>query len=111
MITFDYERCVGCNTCVRVCPAPEANSVSVRPDGSISIVVNEDKCIKCGRCTKVCDHYARGYTDDTEQFLKDLKSGVPIIVITAPGSKLHLTVLGKTYLLNFARWARQKFLT
>lgn len=88
MITFDYERCVGCNTCVRVCPAPEANSVAVRPDGSLSIVVNEDKCIKCGRCTKVCDHYARGYTDDTEQFLKDLKSGVPIIIITAPAIKV-----------------------
>lgn len=88
MITFDYERCVGCNTCVRVCPAPEANSVSVRPDGSLSIIVNEDKCIKCGKCTKVCDHYARGYTDDTEQFLKDLKSGVPIIIITAPAIKV-----------------------
>lgn len=88
MITFDYERCVGCNTCVRVCPAPEANSVSVRPDGSLSIIVNEDKCIKCGKCTKVCDHYARGYTDDTEQFLKDLKSGVPIIIITAPAVKV-----------------------
>lgn len=88
MITFDYERCVGCNTCVRVCPAPEANYVSVRPDGTISIVVNEDKCIKCGRCTKVCDHYARSYTDDTEQFLKDLKSGVPIIIITAPAIKV-----------------------
>jgi len=71
-----------------VCPAPEANSVSVRPDGSISIIVNDEKCIKCGKCTKVCDHHARGYTDDTEQFLNDLKNGVPIIVIAAPAIKV-----------------------
>lgn len=88
MITFDYNKCVGCNTCVRVCPAPEANSVSVRPDGSIFIIVNDDKCIKCGKCTKVCDHHARGYTDDTERFLDDLKSGVPIIIIAAPAIKV-----------------------
>lgn len=88
MITFDYDKCVGCNTCVRVCPAPEANSVSVRPDGSISIIVNDDKCIKCGKCAKVCDHHARGYTDDTERFLDDLKNGVPIIIIAAPAIKV-----------------------
>lgn len=88
MITYDYDKCVGCNTCVRVCPAPEANSVSVRPDGSISIIVNDEKCIKCGKCTKVCDHHARGYTDDTEKFLSDLKNGVPIIVIAAPAIKV-----------------------
>lgn len=110
MITFDYERCVGCNTCVRVCPAPEANSVSVRPDGSISIVVNEDKCIKCGRCTKVCDHYARGYTDDTEQFLKDLKSGVPIIVITAPAIKVAFDGSWKNVLTKLREMGASKIL-
>lgn len=110
MITFDYERCVGCNTCVRVCPAPEANSVSVRPDGSISIVVNEDKCIKCGRCTKVCDHYARGYTDDTEQFLKDLKSGVPIIVITAPAIKVAFDGTWKNVLTKLRELGASKIL-
>ena len=48
------ERCTGCNACVRVCPAPEANITKKLDNGQIITTVNVDKCIGCGRCAKGC---------------------------------------------------------
>ena len=88
MITFDKTRCVACNNCVRVCPSMEANSVDVDENGKTVFNINEDKCIRCGACVKVCSHNARGYTDDTERFWADLKSGTKIVAICAPAVKV-----------------------
>ena len=88
MITFDKTKCVACNNCIRVCPSMEANSVDVDENGKIVFNINEDKCIRCGACVKVCSHKARGYTDDTERFWADLKSGTKIVAICAPAVKV-----------------------
>ena len=88
MILYDYDKCVGCNTCIRNCPAPEANITKIRPDGTFSIIIDETKCIKCGKCVKVCNHNARSYEDDTVAFWKELKKGTPITVIVAPAVKI-----------------------
>ena len=88
MITFDKTRCVACNNCVRVCPSIGANSVEHDDNGKVVFNINNDQCIRCGACVKVCSHNARGYTDDTEQFWAELKSGVQMIAICAPAVKV-----------------------
>lgn len=88
MITFDKSKCVACNNCIRVCPSVEANSVEHDENGKIVFNINPDKCIRCGACVKVCSHKARGYTDDTDRFWADLKSGTKIIAICAPAVKV-----------------------
>lgn len=88
MITFDKSKCVACNNCIRVCPSMEANNVDVDENGNSVFNINHDKCIRCGACVKVCSHKARGYSDDTERFWEDLKSGTKIVAICAPAVKV-----------------------
>lgn len=88
MITFDKTRCVACNNCVRVCPSIGANNVEHDENGNSVFNIDADKCIRCGACVKVCSHKARSYTDDTERFWSDLKSGEKIIAICAPAIKV-----------------------
>ena len=104
MITYDESKCVGCNSCIRACPANEANITYLRPDGRISIKINDEKCIKCGNCIKVCNHNARSYTDDTQRFLDDLKKGDDIIMIVAPSIKITFD----GYWRNVLLYLRQK---
>lgn len=88
VINVDVEKCVGCNACVRACPASEANVARTDETGQLRILINDDKCIKCGACIKACSHGARNFQDDTEQFLKDLKAGKEVAVIAAPAIKI-----------------------
>lgn len=88
MITFDKSKCVACNNCVRVCPSIGANNVEHDESGRPVFNINEQQCIRCGACVKVCSHKARGYTDDTDRFWADLKSGTKIIAICAPAVKV-----------------------
>lgn len=87
-VRINVEKCVGCNSCVRECPAKEANIAKHDQDGNLIITINEERCIKCGACIKACAHGARYYLDDTEQFLKDLQSGENITIIVAPAIKI-----------------------
>lgn len=88
MITFDADKCVACNNCIRVCPSIEANTVEHDEDGNVRFNIDPEKCIRCGACVKICNHKARGYEDDTDKFWSDLKSGQNIIVICAPAVKV-----------------------
>ena len=76
---FTNEKCVGCNKCIRSCPVLTANVA----EGD-KININEELCIQCGACFDNCMHDARDFTDDTEQFLNDLKTGKKFSVIVAP---------------------------
>jgi iron only hydrogenase large subunit-like protein len=76
---YTNSNCIGCNKCIRSCPAITAN---VANEGRIE--VNPDMCISCGTCFDHCHHNARDYDDDTESFLVDLKSGKKYSVIVAP---------------------------
>ncbi|MBO5293247.1 MAG: 4Fe-4S binding protein [Lachnospiraceae bacterium] len=87
-VWVDSSKCVGCNSCVRVCPVSDANCAKKDENGNIIIEIDETKCIKCGACIKACSHGARGFEDDTEQFLADLKRGEKIAVIAAPAIKI-----------------------
>lgn len=87
LITVDPYKCVGCNACVRTCPAPEANITKKLEDGRFVTTVNPDKCIACGECVRNCTHGARDYNDDTSEAMDAIKKGERFIVIVAPAIK------------------------
>ena len=76
---FTNEKCVGCNKCIRSCPAFTANVA----EGN-KININAEMCIQCGACFNHCMHQARDFDDDTAAFLNDLKTGKKFSVIVAP---------------------------
>ena len=56
LIIVRPDKCVGCNACVRVCPATEANITKILEDGRFVTTVNSDRCIACGECVRACNH-------------------------------------------------------
>lgn len=87
-IIVDETKCVGCNSCVRVCSVEDANIANVNSAGQIVIKIDEQKCIKCGACIKACVHGARNYQDDTEAFFDALEANEELALIVAPSIKL-----------------------
>ena len=86
IIIVKPEKCVGCNACVRCCPAAEANITRQLDDGRFITAVNPDKCISCGECVKACHHGARDYIDDTEECMSHVIKE-KLIVMAAPSIK------------------------
>ena len=86
LIIVEPDKCVGCNACVRTCPAPEANITKALGNGKFITTVDTDKCIACGECVRNCTHGARDYIDDTMDALDAIKRE-PHIVIAAPAIK------------------------
>lgn len=86
IIIVKPEKCVGCNACVRNCPAPEANATKQLDDGRFITSVNNDKCIACGECVKTCKHGARDYIDDTEECMSQVIRE-KIIILATPAIK------------------------
>ncbi len=87
-IMVDKNKCVGCNNCVRSCPAIDANIAEYDKNGKLTIKIDEKKCIKCGSCITACAHKARTFKDDTDSFLEDLERGEKINIIAAPAIKI-----------------------
>lgn len=88
MILFDADKCVSCNSCIRACPAPEANKAILTEDGRTIYDIEPEKCIRCGACVKECNHGARTFEDDTDRFWEDVKAGREVILLTAPSIKV-----------------------
>ncbi len=88
IIGLKKEKCVGCNACVRACPAGDANIAHIDDEGILRIEIDDSKCIKCGACITACSHNARYFQDDIDQFLSDMKAGQEIAVIAAPSIKI-----------------------
>lgn len=86
IIIVKPEKCVGCNVCVRSCPAPEANIIKTLDNGKTIVNINTGKCIACGECIRACTHGARDYVDDTEAFMSRL-SEEKMIVMADPAIK------------------------
>ena len=86
LIIVKPEKCTGCNSCIRSCPAPEANTVRQLDNGKFIISVNPDKCIACGECVRTCNHGARDYIDDTEEGMSHLIKE-KLILIASPAVK------------------------
>lgn len=88
IINVDENQCVGCNACVRACPASEANVARLDENGQLRILINDNKCIKCGACIKACSHNARSFGDDIDAFIQDIQAGKEMAVIVAPAIKI-----------------------
>ena len=48
MVVVDEDECVGCETCVEVCPVEAISMV----DGIAEI--DQDECTQCGTCLEEC---------------------------------------------------------
>lgn len=83
MVHTIHENCVSCNNCIKNCRVPEANIVK-REGESLIIGVDTLKCINCGTCIKTCKHNARDFSDDTDEFIQEIKRGTSFAVIAAP---------------------------
>lgn len=46
---IDPKKCIGCGTCVQMCPVG-----AIYFDENAKAVINNDVCIKCGTCEAVC---------------------------------------------------------
>lgn len=94
LIIVKPEKCVGCNACVRTCPAPEANITRQLNDGRFVTSVDPERCIACGACIKACNHGARDFIDDTEECMSRLIRE-KIILIVSPAIKAVLPLKWK----------------
>lgn len=103
IIIVKPEKCVGCNACVRNCPAPEANITRMLEDGRFVTTVNPDRCITCGECVRTCNHGARDYIDDTEACISRLNRE-KMIILVAPAIKSVMPTQWKGVL----DWFRKK---
>lgn len=102
-IIVNPDKCIGCNSCIRVCPTHIANIATKNTNGKLTISIDDKKCIKCGECLKVCsEHGARTYLDDTQQFIYDVANGRKISVIVAPAVKVSFKDKWK----NVVAWLR-----
>ena len=81
------EKCVGCNACIRLCPAPDANITVKIGEGKFITRVDPDRCIACGECIRACKHDARDYIDDTEDAMNAIAREEKLIVMVTPEIK------------------------
>lgn len=82
IITVIADRCGGCRTCLRSCPAEQANIVGLSSDGGFTTDVNHEKCISCGMCLSVCPEGARDHSDDTAAFMNYIKKNRSALVVS-----------------------------
>ena len=75
-VVINEELCIGCNSCIRVCPIPTANRIE-----NDVVHVNSKECIRCGECVKVCKYGARDYTDELEDLLGLMKGGRVSLIV------------------------------
>ena len=87
IIIVKPEKCVGCNACIRSCPAPDANITLKIGDGKFITRVDPERCIACGECIRACKHGARDYIDDTEDAMNAIHREEKLIVMVTPEIK------------------------
>ncbi len=64
MVTWQIERCIGCNLCVQVCPSTAIQLLGRGPTSEITYHL--DRCLFCGECVDVCPTHAIAVTAEYE---------------------------------------------
>ena len=103
IITVNSEKCVGCNACIRSCPAPEANITKMLDDGRFVTTVNSERCIACGECVRSCLHGARDYIDDTAEVMDAINKKERLIILATPSIKTVFPQRWKSILTWFRK--------
>lgn len=78
LVTTIKERCRGCYTCVRECPAKAIRIT----DGQADVVLS--RCIGCGNCVQVCGQHAKQVYDTMPQVDALLAGEELVAAIVAP---------------------------
>ena len=73
-INVDLEKCVGCGTCVEICPFDFRRVIDDK------IVVDADQCIGCGRCVNVCPNGAISVNIEDPEYLEKFITKLESIV-------------------------------
>ncbi|MDD6023344.1 MAG: [Fe-Fe] hydrogenase large subunit C-terminal domain-containing protein [Oscillospiraceae bacterium] len=71
-IQLNESRCVGCTTCIKVCPT-EAIRISYG-----KAVIYDRRCIDCGRCVSTCPHHAYSVRSDSFDQLEKYKYNIAL---------------------------------
>lgn len=93
LMTWDLERCVGCQICPKICPVEAIMNVdAVLENGRLvrkqAVDVNAEKCIFCGECMEMCPVNAISMTVNSEP-------ENPVIKYDAFPELIHSTIFNK----------------
>jgi len=76
IIKIDQNLCMGCQECVKVCPAYAIGGEPLKPQTIVS-----ERCIKCGQCVQICKSYISPVGKDVARYEKIREErGIPKVV-------------------------------
>ena len=93
-ICVDREKCIGCESCIAVCPVGALNMV----DGKANI--DQDTCIACGACIGECPVEAIG----REEIVREVKPVLILFMLSADLSMQSIILI--FILMLFVNWLK-----
>jgi Na+-translocating ferredoxin:NAD+ oxidoreductase RNF subunit RnfB len=91
-VRFDEDRCVGCGSCLRVCPT---KAIRIKNKKAIRIV---DQCIGCGECIRTCREGAVSAATESPRVLAKDHTAIalvsPVLYAQFPGVMPKDVLLG-----------------
>ncbi len=74
MLELNYEKCIGCGLCAKICPAMDVLKIKENENGIKKLaVIDVSRCIFCGNCAYNCPTGALNITKQYELATNDKK--------------------------------------